>query len=314
MRYIQRAMTHLRAALDTALATWDQPAATDQEWASVAKALERESAGFGAISRVSGQLVERRMRRAAHAMPRERMRRQGLRRRLYEVAWSLWTVAEAEDDPADPCGLRAFRRSALGNTPVEAPVEWVARHREGDGPPSVVRGDRTGSQAALLQLFWSGERVRCTVAEGGTLASLRRVAQRLAGRYGWDVAQATTFTLTGIRPAVSAIQEVGSRVDSGPRWRIVLSIDPAMTPDEVAMAYRRARAEVAGHIRHLAAKHLHLAAFTFEHRHLPVQRQLEDWNRQYSAQAGYRYRKRSIFQREAQRARQAVANVPPLRR
>jgi hypothetical protein len=80
------------------------------------------------------------------------------------------------------------------------------------------------------------------IAVGGTLDKLRQLSEMLTLRYAWDRAQATQFVLTGQIPVLEPIRarsELKSRFDvSG---RITLTLDPALSADEVAAYYRKIR-------------------------------------------------------------------------
>jgi hypothetical protein len=95
------------------------------------------------------------------------------------------------------------------------------------------------------------------------------------------------------------------------RARIVLTIDPTSTPAEVAASYSRLRAQQFGRVRRLTAKHAELAVFTIRHAALGLDEQLSKWNS--SVPHRKRYRFRSVFKREAERARQSLVELLPQR-
>lgn len=103
---------------------------------------------------------------------------------------------------------------------------------------------------------------RIPVKELGTLDQLRRQSEGLAKRYGWTTAQATLFLLTDLAPLVN---EIECRVRPFPapirgRTRVVLEVDPQLTPGQVAAAFREERNRLLGRgTRSLSDKHLRLA-------------------------------------------------------
>ena len=96
----------------------------------------------------------------------------------------------------------------------------------------------------------------------GKLAELRHICGFLALKYGWAEGQATTFALTGLTPLLSAISHDFEGRNPLGASRIVLSIDPATSPDEVAEHYRRFRKKlIPSRQREITEKHLLLAFF-----------------------------------------------------
>ena len=111
-----------------------------------------------------------------------------------------------------------------------------------------------------------GHRSRTTNsrAEGGTLDALRQVSEHLSRHYGWEEGWATEFVLTDRIPPIRPIESSSSLPSTFTSLaRIVLTIDPALSPKEVMDKYRAERTQLAGNRhRDLSEKHLQLAAFT----------------------------------------------------
>jgi hypothetical protein len=96
----------------------------------------------------------------------------------------------------------------------------------------------------------------------GVLEDLRQLSERLSTQYGWTVAQATTFVLTDEAPSISAITYGLKERELPSLTRIMLDIDPTLSPKEVGEFYRRIRQEVLGaRHRDMTEKHLQLAIF-----------------------------------------------------
>jgi hypothetical protein len=79
-------------------------------------------------------------------------------------------------------------------------------------------------------------------AEGGTLDKLRQLSETLAQRSSWDRAQATQFVLTGQIPVLEPIRARSEwKSQFNVSGRITLTLDPALSADEVAAYYRKIR-------------------------------------------------------------------------
>jgi hypothetical protein len=85
-------------------------------------------------------------------------------------------------------------------------------------------------------------------SDSGVLGHLHQVSVALARRYGWQQALAATFVLTAITPSLPSIASsvhysVAFRSASLSR-RIVLDIDAATRPEDVAKIYREIRSDL----------------------------------------------------------------------
>lgn len=102
-----------------------------------------------------------------------------------------------------------------------------------------------------------------TVDARSQLGKLAELADKLADRYRWSPAQAAVFALTGQVPEVFVY--VGSAQirygpDSGTTTRVTMTLDPFLTPEQVAEVYARLRAQLRDSPpRSLSAKHYKLA-------------------------------------------------------
>ena len=100
-------------------------------------------------------------------------------------------------------------------------------------------------------------------AADGVLEELRLLSVQLARQFLWAESQATLFVLTGGVPLVNL---VGTRVQFRAKLpvlsRITLTIDPTLSPREVADHYARVRRRFTGRRhREITGKHLRLALF-----------------------------------------------------
>jgi hypothetical protein len=109
------------------------------------------------------------------------------------------------------------------------------------------------------------------INRNGGLGRLRDVAEHLINprdpskspRYPWSKEEATTFILTNLPPIVNAVDV---RLQDSPSLpgatRIVLTVDPSVSPAELAEQYKKAREQVLPRrYRSLTAQKLRLAAF-----------------------------------------------------
>jgi hypothetical protein len=205
-------------------------------------------------------------------------------------------AADANQDPE----VTQFREEVLRGVLLEAHEiqPWIAREREKeqgrpgiflDAVPLPPRHDiRHGAQGGLIpdpplsigeqhpagsshvdllayatpESDW--ERV-VPVGHGGILARLHHLSTRLAERYRWQAAQATSFVLTGLTPALppiaASLKPVDFQTQAGrvtALSRIVLTIDPTLSPKEVHNYFQAIRQRILG-VKWRALKETQLA-------------------------------------------------------
>ena len=142
-------------------------------------------------------------------------------------------------------------------------------------------------------------------AINGILEDLRQLSERLAEEYAWTAADATLFVLTNTPPEIRPLTSVSQSRQLPALSRIVLTIDPALSPQEVAEHYRQLRQEImpARH-RDLSEKHLQLAAFSGTHPRLGTwQQKMVKWN---SDHPDWKYKEASNFAHDCLQARRRV--------
>jgi len=223
-------------------------------------------------------------------------------------AWalSILVAAAAEREEA----VTRFRAEFLhGSTIAWADVkEWIENHRETKLPMTrdititVEDGDVEYDGAGWIRLTASTHRYRLAQtnarvleyasAEGdsvlrigvrayGELDRLRRISEFLARRYCWQPAQATLFVLAGAVPLIARIRTTTAVLSTDP-WadRLVLDVDPAESPKEVASAFAHAvRAIRPGRTRPVKEKHARLAVHALvEYADLPWKQRTARWN------------------------------------
>jgi hypothetical protein len=179
---------------------------------------------------------------------------------LGEFMWarSLLYVALAEQE----AGVREFRKEVLADEflYLKDVSEWVERHRQAEGPattyvrvvapPGWRRGDTlTSAESAghsldVLKYHNGGDSAAAVaVARGGVLDRLRELSNRLALRYEWQSAQASTFVLTGDTPIVSMFTTTRN---IGHRERVKFDIDADTPVELVTKAFTDYRRSVLG--------------------------------------------------------------------
>lgn len=147
----------------------------------------------------------------------------------------------------------------------------------------------------------------------GMMERLRRLGEQLAARYGWDEADAVTFILTGDLPRVMAIDaEIRIDKDIPTHSRIVLTIDPTLTPARVEVYYRQIRKQVVRRYRSLQPKALELIRFVASRPdgETALQR-MDAWNKLWAKwHPKWRYNLESNFSRDCKMARQRLLHPP----
>jgi hypothetical protein len=191
------------------------------------------------------------------------------------VSEILATMGEKDEN------VRAFRSKFLGGTTLPpAQVEtWVTEKRN------------QGESEILAQL---------------------RVLGRDLSVYTWDWRAAVWFVLTGEQPRVDD-HSVGMKIasDLPVLSRLTVTVDPSLTPPEVASIYRAARQkQFGGRFRRLSEKHLELARFAaVQPADTSWDRQLQAWNRECRGKPKWRFDHVCHFKRAAEIALRRVLRL-----
>jgi hypothetical protein len=141
---------------------------------------------------------------------------------------------------------------------------------------------------------------RVPAKAGSTIDHLRHLSERLAVRYRWQKAQATNFILTDAPPFTAGVE---SSVSLGPTSAVItLSLDVALTPRQVADAYRRIKKALlkSQRTKQLSIKHMRLA--TFSHAQ-DWKQEMAKWNKKNPK---WKYQTVAIFRRDALKARERL--------
>jgi hypothetical protein len=143
-------------------------------------------------------------------------------------------------------------------------------------------------------------------AARGALERLRVLSERVANQLLCERSDVTTFILSGMPlpsyPCQKEFVQRGSGRRLGALNKIKLTIDPTLSPREVANIYRQMRSQIFGkRYRAMSEKHIRLALFAFERDpYEPIKSAMTDWNRTYKK---WRYEHESNFGRDRNAAR-----------
>ena len=221
--------------------------------------------------------------------------------------------------------VRWFRRQRLHGRVVELSrvPEWILRRRRRSAPQvfktvptdAAAMPEAAGGrswQVRTLSYLTGQDPFPRVVALGatGTLVELKTIASHLVVRYSWTEAEATTFVLTGLPPALPLVR---GTINVRSPWlaasTISLEVHPSTTPAALAGAYRAIRPEaVAPKRRYRKLKEPHrgdLAAFCAENNDgRSWARMMQTWNAHDPA---HRYHDVRRFTRDAREAYEMIA-------
>ena len=132
---------------------------------------------------------------------------------------------------------------------------------------------------------------------------LRLLSEQLEDQYKWKKGLATTFVLTGGIPLISPISTTLKWRSRSLFNRIVLEVDPVVSPKEVSETYRNLRKEMmTTRSRALSEKHMQLAIFNMKRTKKETwAEKMAEWNKEYRTE--WRYKEVSIFALDCRRAR-----------
>ena len=250
----------------------------------------------------------------------------------------IWALSKlAAQHAATDDGVLQFRKEILkGRLLTRDDIEpWIRKQASADGPHTIflkiplphnnkleIREECLvphkplmvseqwpvhGTQVETLDYPGPGGFVRSeAVSVEGVLGRLRYLSETLAQRYGWQAGQATEFVLTGTTPLIAAF-EVGVRFRlSNPALsRVILTLDPTLSPREVAELYRQYRKQVlGGRHRSLSEKHITLVLFASSRPGGETYAEtMKAWNQKYRK---WRYARETNFGRDVQMARRRL--------
>jgi hypothetical protein len=174
------------------------------------------------------------------------------------------------------------------------------------------------TERSSLWLYWQQPKAQSIsslrVQVGGILESLARIGEALRRPYWWRPSQTTMFVLTGSPPYIPAIAAEITRDQRHPSLRrMILEVDLAVTPSQLARKYRvhRALHMRGSRVRAMKPKQIRLAAFTANKGTVSWSTLMSQWNQRWP---GHRYQGNDVknFARDARRARRLLLNTPEL--
>lgn len=254
------------------------------------------------------------------AEPRVSEREIGPDERLEILASILAKDAEQDSE------VQSFRRDRMNGVLIghDEVREWIEKRSASDGPITVyvsypvpadhVQGNNievsnlegvkpTGRSTQLIDYFAPvNDGVRSLpIARDGVLGELRQVGEKLSKRYEWTSSQSTVFVLTGTPPSLSRAR-IRINHGMGFNWknRIVIDVDPTVSPKDLMELYRKARADLGqSYYRPMESKHLRLGEFYGGARSVTWSKLMKKWN---DANPNESYKNASIFGRDCRHA------------
>jgi hypothetical protein len=111
-----------------------------------------------------------------------------------------------------------------------------------------------------------------TVPLEGILRRLFNLSKQIVTKYSWQPAQATSFILTGITPAlILASSEIARNIQIPAITKINMTLSPHLSPNQVANIYKKSRQKLIPNKikrnRPMSEKHYKLAKFYYTHLH-----------------------------------------------
>jgi hypothetical protein len=159
---------------------------------------------------------------------------------------------------------------------------------------------------------------RIPIGRDGTLRKIYAIASDLSRKFSWQQAQATVFLLTDLTPLVETESieiryppvvtlPYGGQSPLTCLLRVVIAVDPMMTPRQLAEKYAEIRTKLRTSKRRLQTeKHLRLALFAITHHSLSGD-EMREWNKNFP---NWKYSRVALFSRDAKTARTRLLHEP----
>jgi hypothetical protein len=223
---------------------------------------------------------------------------------LRERAVSALVADIAAEEPL----LKEFRQNHLpdGLLRVNQIEEWLAAH--GYDVYSDLGLSTKDRYSAFLDLGLSGDPLKRFegLPSGSEVDELQFVVLFLSGQFGWLPAQTTAFVLTGMAPTLNAIRFGWAQGRVPAAYRITLVVDPTVSPEDLAEAYRAIR----NHPYPARLEHFHrqsnrldeLALFMSDNKAEDPTLLRGQWNDAHPDKR-MQYKREIDFQRDAQQAK-----------
>jgi hypothetical protein len=222
-------------------------------------------------------------------------------------------AAEASEEP-DVAWFRSWQlpNGLLSPERVEQWVFLNARGAEAPDQPGQEDTPETpepDNHKRLVYVSHDGARRAVHVLAETVLDQLRKLSIQLATDFNWDQGQATHFILTGEAPGVSDWKVTTQvRGKHSVNTRMIITVDPSLTPADVANLYAQARSSLATRqLRNLTEKHLELAVFnSLQPSESTWRDKMEIWNREHPVPSHgpeYQYTEPTNFARDCANAK-----------
>lgn len=141
-------------------------------------------------------------------------------------------------------------------------------------------------------------------AAGSPVEELLTLSDRLCEKFNWEPEEATTWILSGAVPGTPSVRWRWEPRTPSAAGRITITIDPTVSPGELADHYRRIRTRIlAKPTRRISEKHLALAVFASQRNEERWKDWMERWNELHPAWA---YSEWKIFHRDCAAALRRV--------
>jgi transposase-like protein len=153
---------------------------------------------------------------------------------------------------------------------------------------------------------------RVLVSSKGILGWLYWLSDQLSQRYLWRRSDATAFVLTDVAPPIGESDyDVDSSRAVPALTRVIMRLDPAMSPREVAGMYRQIRLSYFGsRHRSMSQKHIELAKFwSSVQDDTPWREVMQQWNKLHPRWA---YKREQNFERDCVQARKRLLGQNPV--
>lgn len=210
-------------------------------------------------------------------LEKERIRGPKSAFRSVDEAISQLVAGRAKKDPA----LEEFRKRSLRGKllSLESVESWIKRRARKEGTPTFYAEGVPlcrdfsfyGRPRSWVVQRMSNYKILCYGAlvsnelqfrtlpttKGGILEGLQEISERHAWMFYWGSAEATLFVLTDYVPQVQGVRVLNAQL----RRRLILEVDPTVTPNELKERYAGIRKEILESYwpKAISEKHLNLA-------------------------------------------------------
>lgn len=186
----------------------------------------------------------------------------------------------------------------------EQPAVWGTFLLDADGNPA----DRAARQSTAMdrvsyRIPSDGWEHAAPVGTDGALRELKTLSENLGRWSGWQPSVAATFVLTGVPPRLPLARVTVSRKGGplGVQIRIVLDVDPGMSPTAVAKLFRDARVGLKVRRRRASKRPMpQLLEFVQDRPNVSWPDRMVAWNAEFPS---LQYTHVTNMQRDYQRAR-----------